>query len=35
MATIALVRFAGILWRIELPVLSLEEEAAERRRESP
>jgi uncharacterized membrane protein YeiH len=34
MATIALVRFAGILWRIELPVLSLEEEAAERRRES-
>jgi uncharacterized membrane protein YeiH len=34
MATIALVRFAGILWRIELPVLSLEEEAAERRRGS-
>jgi uncharacterized membrane protein YeiH len=37
MATIALVRFAGILWRIELPVLSVEEEeaAAKRRRQSP
>jgi hypothetical protein len=25
MATIVLVRFAAILWRLELPVLSLEE----------
>ena len=35
MGTIALVRFAAILWRIELPVLTLEEAEAERRRESP
>jgi uncharacterized membrane protein YeiH len=32
MATIALIRFAAILWRLELPVLTLEDQDHEARR---